>query len=333
LKRLRQAFSSDALPEGLKRLTVEHRRELAKSSRERYLKERINSDKRVVLDVGEVGMIDVGRIRPRYDQPRTTSFNLSSIFDLAKSRKKRQVASIIIRPIEDDPEGFDFELIDGERRYISALIARVSLIKAERELEEKISDKDAYLTSAIANFCHEEHSPLEALDMIKRIMKDHKIGVTEAAETLGKSGSWGIQHERLGNLEISIRKMLEEEKISMTTAAELGKYPKEFQVKVLEDIIRERMTAAAAKMHIRCELKKEGLPIKRGKRGRQPSDDYEIMKVFIKGSIIKADGLLKMGGDALKSMFAHRDARDKEIVLAELDSLIGRIEDIKETIK
>jgi len=329
LKSLRQAYKEEVLPDGLRRLTVEHRQELAKCSREEHLQKRSKKDE-VTLKAGQVAWIDVGCIRPRYDQPRKC-FNLYSIFELARSRESEQVTSIILDLIENDPDGFSFAIRDGERRWISALISDSKKIKSE--VAEKRSREDAYLISAVANFCKEDHTPLEILEMVQRIMKEQSMSISAVARTLGRSDVWGQQHLRLGNVHSTIIKMLEEGKISLTTASELGKHPKDFQLKALDAITSEKMNTALAKMHIRNELGKAGLPIKTGKRGRKPSDDYEILKVFVNGCIKKADGLLKMGDEALSDLFAHRSKEDKELALIELDSLMGRINDIKEAIQ
>lgn len=329
LRDLRQAYRKEVLPDGLKRLTVEHRQELAKCSREEYLKKRYKKED-MILKAGQVAWIDVGCIRPKYDQPRKC-FNLYSIFELARSRESEQVASIILDPTEDDPDGFSFAIRDGERRFISTLISGSNKIKSE--VAEKRSSEDAYLISAVANFCHEDHTPLEILEMIQRIMREQDMTVSAVARALGRSDVWGHQHLRLGNVHSTIIKMLEEGTISLTTASELGKHSKEFQLRALDAITKEKMTTNIAKMHIRNELGKAGLPIKTGKRGRRPSDDYEILKAFIDACIKKADGLLNMGNEALRDMFTNRSREDKELALAELDSLVGRISDIKEAIE
>jgi ParB family chromosome partitioning protein len=330
LKNLRQAYEKEILPDGLRRLTLEHRQELARFSKEEYLKKRYKEQNEVTLTAGQVAWIDVGCIRPRYDQPRKC-FNLYSIFELARSRESEQVTSIILDPIENDPEGFSFVIRDGERRWLSALISNSSKIKSE--VAEKRSLKDTYLISAVANFCKEDHTPLEILEMIQRIMKEHGMSVSAVSRALGRSDTWGQQHLRLGNVHSTIIKMLEDGKISLTTASELGKYSKDFQMRALNTITSEKMSTAVAKMHIRNELGKAGLPIKTGKRGRRPSDDYEILKAFIKSFIGKSDGLLRMGNEKLRNMFSHRDQQEKEVVIAELDSLMGRISDIKEAIE
>src|SRR4029079_12381589 len=76
--------------------------------------------------------IDVARIRPNPDQPRT-QFSEESIAELAQSIAERG----ILQPILLRPDGENYMIVAGERRWRAAQVARLHAIPAiVREIDD-----------------------------------------------------------------------------------------------------------------------------------------------------------------------------------------------------
>lgn len=162
---------------------------------------------------GVLAMIAHKRIRKFMGQPRRY-FDPEKMKELARSiRSKGQKVPIEVKPIVGDPEA-DYELVDGERRWLACGMAEVptmlAWVKEIKDAEEQFVD------SVVSNFGREGHTPLETAHAIVRIMANKSYAgltrtaqIEQAADLFARSSAWIYQHLNLLNLHPEVQQMLE----------------------------------------------------------------------------------------------------------------------------
>jgi len=148
--------------------------------------------------------IPIDLIRPFKDQPRK-HFDESGLELLSGSMEEYdQQEPIKVRKIKDPK--YQFELIDGERRFRSARLAGLKEIQA---IIRKVRDEDEqFAISLILNFGKKKHTDLEAADAINRLKVKNGMSEIEIAKMLGQSQSWVNQHAWLSKLIPEVREMM-----------------------------------------------------------------------------------------------------------------------------
>lgn len=123
--------------------------------------------------------IPVGRIRANPNQPRT-AFGDDAMHSLAESIRKVG----ILQPVVVRPDGFDYVLVAGERRWRAAQQAGLGEIPALiRETDER-----GQLTEAlIENLQREDLSPLEEAAAYQQLEEDFGMTHAQIGEQVGRS--------------------------------------------------------------------------------------------------------------------------------------------------
>lgn len=151
--------------------------------------------------------IEVSRIRPNPSQPRR-HFDENALAELAASIAERGV----LQPIIVRPQGEDFELVAGERRWRAAQRAQLHQIPAlVRDMVSGVSAEIAL----IENVQRENLSAIEEAQAYQELTAKHGHSQDEVGRLVGKSRSHVANLLRLLDLPGDVRDMLLRGDISM----------------------------------------------------------------------------------------------------------------------
>jgi ParB family chromosome partitioning protein len=156
---------------------------------------------------GGVREIEVARIRPNPNQPRV-QFDEEALDELAESIRLRGV----LQPILLRPDGDDYMIIAGERRWRASQRARLHAIPAiVREIDESTTAEIAL----IENIQRMDLNPLEEADGYRQLIERHGHTQDEVGRIVHKSRSHVANLLRLLELPEFVRQSLLKGDISM----------------------------------------------------------------------------------------------------------------------
>jgi ParB family chromosome partitioning protein len=255
--------------------------------------------------------VDIEDILPNPLQPRLR-FDPKSIENLAESIKE----SGIIQPLLVVPDGENYKLIVGERRWRAAQKAglrRVPVlirsIPAERQLE----------ISLIENLHREDLNPLEIALVYKRLIEEMNYTQQDIADRVGMDRSSITNYLRLLTLPRVVQDYLAQDKISMGHARALVSVENpEFQISLAQDIVHKGLTVRDVERII-SSLKKGQL---RPPRGQKADPDLQAVE----------EELVKQLG-AKFSIVCNRKKGTIRIFYFSLDDLNRIYEKIKGVVK
>ena len=198
---------------------------------------------------GGVREIEVARIRPNPNQPRT-HFDESALNELAESISERGVLQpILVRPHGD---GATYEIIAGERRWRAAQRARLHTIPAlVRDAGEEITAELAL----IENVQREDLNPIEEAQAYQKLIE--RVGLTQEAlaSRFGRDRSYITNYLRLLRLPDDLQRLVEDGRLSTGHARTVLGLPHIDQQRrvarhVLEKGLSVRATEALVKKHL-----------------------------------------------------------------------------------
>jgi ParB family chromosome partitioning protein len=203
--------------------------------------------------------LDPARVKPFADQPRK---RFRGIAKLAQSIKTvGQVTPILVTDC-DDPD-YDAELVDGERRLRACLKGGMKV----RVAFDAADGASRYLRSVAANFCRQDHDPVETMEAVLALRKS---GASDAqiADAFGKTPSWVATYASLRKLSPPVldeMKIAGDEKgqtraqkrgrgrLTLSVALLLVRLPPEQQLKMLYRIQAGKMSMAQARTFVHRE--------------------------------------------------------------------------------
>jgi ParB family transcriptional regulator, chromosome partitioning protein len=166
---------------------------------------------------GGVREIEVSRIKRNPNQPRV-DFNEEALDELADSIRERG----ILQPILLRPNGGDYMIIAGERRWRAAQRAQLHAIPAiVREVDESTIAELAL----IENIQREDLNPLEEAEGYKQLIKRHGHTQDGVSRIVHKSRSHVANLLRLLDLPEFVRDALARGEISMGHARAVATAP------------------------------------------------------------------------------------------------------------
>ena len=185
--------------------------------------------------------VQVGRIRPNPNQPRTR-FTEESIDELADSIAQRGV----LQPILLRPSGEGYEIVAGERRWRAAQKARLHSIPA---IIREFDDSATAEIALIENIQREDLNPLEEAEGYRQLIKRHGRGQDEVARLVNKSRSHVANMLRLLDLPEFVRQSLLQGDISMghARAVAAAEDPEALTREILAKGLSVRQAEALAK--------------------------------------------------------------------------------------
>jgi ParB family chromosome partitioning protein len=156
---------------------------------------------------GGVREIEIARIRPNPNQPRI-QFDEGSLGELAESISERGV----LQPILLRPDGDDYQIIAGERRWRAAQKARLHVIPAiVREIDESTTAELAL----IENIQRQDLNALEEAEGYRQLIKAHGHTQDGVGKIVHKSRSHVTNLLRLLDLPELVKQSLLKGDISM----------------------------------------------------------------------------------------------------------------------
>ncbi len=176
---------------------------MARQSLGRGLSALLGDDQATHSNINE---IDIELIRPNPDQPRTR-FTEAALENLAQSIR----ANGVVQPIVVRPQGSQFEIVAGERRWRAA--QRAGLRKIPAAVRE-VSDDKLLELALIENIQREELNPIEEANAYRKLIDN--IGLTQeaVAQSVGRDRTLIATSLRLLKLPDDIQKLIEEAKLS-----------------------------------------------------------------------------------------------------------------------
>jgi ParB family chromosome partitioning protein len=166
-------------------------------------------------DRGELQRIRLGDIRPNPYQPRRT-FDEAELADLESSlRANGLLQPITVRPAANAK---GFELVAGERRLRAASRLGWSEIPA---LVRNLDDKALLTLALVENLQRADLDPLEEAEGYQRLIDEFELTQQQVADVVGKDRSTVANMLRLLGLPASVRRLVQESKITLGHARAL----------------------------------------------------------------------------------------------------------------
>lgn len=176
--------------------------------------------------------IDVNSIITNKNQPRK-SFSDEALEELVNSIKKFGILQpILVRKVNDK-----YEIIAGERRFRSALLAGLKKVPV---IVKNLEEKEAFSLSIIENIQREDLNPIEEANAYHELVEKYNYKQQEISEIIGKSRSHIANLMRLLTLPEKVKKYLIQEKIEMGHARALVNY--ENAEDIIDYIVDNKLT-------------------------------------------------------------------------------------------
>ncbi|HAT9259638.1 TPA: ParB/RepB/Spo0J family partition protein [Legionella pneumophila subsp. pneumophila] len=123
--------------------------------------------------------IVLGKYQPR----KHGKISKESLQDLVESIKEQGVLQpIIVREMDDEK----YELIAGERRYLSALEIGLTVIPC---LIKNVNEREAFAIALIENIQREQLTLLEESESLLKLKDEHFLSVDQVSKIIGKPRS------------------------------------------------------------------------------------------------------------------------------------------------
>ncbi len=132
---------------------------------------------------GESLLVNIGVIKPRpFSMRQGHDRSESELKTLAESIAQHGILQpLVVRHLLDDMEGYEYELVAGERRYLAASMA---------EFEEipvtvcELNEREAFMVSLVENLQRENLNPIEETEGILKLLSLHLELDTEQVKSL-----------------------------------------------------------------------------------------------------------------------------------------------------
>ncbi len=228
-------------------------------------------------------MIPCNRIRRYKHQPRR-HFDEKDMRDLEDSiREVGVVNAIKVKAVKDDPL-YDYELVDGERRWRASQTVGVPLIKAIIEQGALTEDEfQQFVVSVASNFGSVAHPVLEKAEAMKRL-KDGGKTVEQIARICTCSPGSVYQHLGLLRLHPEVQALMSHEqprsrRLNFTMAMSMVILPLDLQVEFATMVTTHKMSIAKARHWMRQKALSHGHRI--GSLSHTPTKDWQKFSTFI----------------------------------------------------
>lgn len=300
---------------------------------------RINPDSTASSE--RVEYIRHNRIRRFCDQPRTY-FDPIQLRELADSiQEVGLICPILVKPIVDDPD-HDYELVDGERRWLACGMIKLKVMRA---IVDPLANADNhFLRSVVSNFGRVGHTPLETARAISRIRDSESMSTLSAGEQIrriarmcARSEPWVYQHLSLLRLDHSVLARMEpsvprEQRLDFSIAMYMTRLHPEFQKQLADEIVSKGMNLKEARFFVRKMAEEAGAQAGQAKRKRPPVNDYRILERLLQGFHKHIGQFQRLSVDALYLLFRRRNEVDREQTIYFIDQTIHRLQELREKI-
>lgn len=228
-----------------------------------------------VYEGDELTEIDIERIRPNAQQPRTR-FDDNELGNLAASiRENGVVQPILVRKSLDG-----YELVAGERRWRASQLAGLETIPA---VVRKIDDGKLLEIALLENIQRQELNPVEEAVAYRKLIDSIGLTQDELSERIGKPRTHIATYLRFLKLPDDIQKLVQEERISAGHArALLMTEDQGIQRQVSRKILEEGLSVRATERLIKGLSSPNKVPSGKGKTGNTTTTDPNVKAAEIR---------------------------------------------------
>lgn len=206
------------------------------------------------------------KLRRNPYQPRDY-FDEEALRDLTQSISQHGVLQPIV--VRETIKGYD--IVVGERRFRASQLANKDSVPA---IIKNLTDEEMLELAIIENLQRENLKPLEEAKSYATMMEELNLKQQDVADRLGKSRSYIANVLRLLNLSPSVKKLINEEKISSAHGRTLLGLDKKHQLdQVAKKVVKEHMSVRALEEYIK-QLNAQGQDKK--KKTKQPKPNFLV---------------------------------------------------------
>lgn len=181
-----------------------------------------------------VTVVPLALIQPSEYNPRK-SFDEHGLTELADSISQHGVLQPIgLRPIPDTDR---YEIVYGERRYRSSLIAGKENIPAF--IYDTLSDNDAEEKAITENLQRQDIAPMEEAEAFLRLIESGRYDAKSLAIQVGKSPAYIRTRMKLTSLISEIATLLDNDDITVSVASEICRYGEDIQKEVYDKHLKD----------------------------------------------------------------------------------------------
>lgn len=277
------------------------------------------------------------KVQPRIHFDETALEELKASIEEVGLRKPVEVVLI-----EGDPD-HDYELVDGERRWICHRRMGQETIKAI--IGEAEDEDEQFVHSVVSNMAHEPHMSLEIAFAIDRILKSRMVAklptktqrIEKVARIFARSPAWVYQHLHILELHPDVQALLGpsadgEGRLTFSVAIFLSGLSPELQLKIARHVIEKSLNLNQARTYARRVAEEAGESAGRG-RGRMPSDDYRSLRAFISRLGESTDTILDMPSGAFDRMFENRSPKDRDAMVGQIRECLSGLRQLLEYVE
>lgn len=228
-----------------------------------------------VYEGDELTEIDIERIRPNAQQPRTR-FDDNELGNLAASIRENGVVQPIL--VRKSPDGY--ELVAGERRWRASQLAGLETIPA---VVRKIDDGKLLEIALLENIQRQELNPVEEAVAYRKLIDSIGLTQDELSERIGKPRTHIATYLRFLKLPDDIQKLVQEERISAGHArALLMTEDQGIQRQVSRKILEEGLSVRATERLIKGLSSPNKTPSGTGKTANTATTDPNVKAAEIR---------------------------------------------------
>ena len=267
---------------------------------------------------GSTSEVFLEDIYPNPDQPRK-AFDENAMNDLASSIREHGVISPIV--VNREPEG-KYMIIAGERRYRAAKMAGLEKIPV---IIREYTEKEIQEISLIENLQREDLNPIEAAYGMKKLMEEYKLTHEVLAERLGKSRPAIANTLRLLTLADEVVELVREGKLSSGHARTLVPVPREEQLQLARECVKEGWSVREAERAVKQYLNTpEVLAKEKAKQNALANAELKHLVERLRQTLGTKVSLI--GTDKKGRIYIDYYTRDDLDRISELLDIIGRME-------
>ena len=158
--------------------------------------------------------LDIDRVSPNRYQPRE-HFDGDRLDELAQSIRENG----IIQPIVVRPQGDDFQIVAGERRWRAAQRAGLRRVPA---VINHVTDEKLLEVALVENIQRQDLTPVETAKALRLLLDEHGLTQEALADRVGMKRPTVTNYLRLLSLAEPVREALEQGRLDMGHARALG---------------------------------------------------------------------------------------------------------------
>ncbi len=181
-----------------------------------------------------VDLLQRGQYQPRKDM------NYEALEELSQSIKSQGIIQpIIVRPLTNQPENKQYEIIAGERRWQAAKLAGLPQVPV---IIRDLTDEAAMAMALIENIQREDLNAIEEATALARLLNEFDLTHQEIADHVGKSRTTVTNLLRLLTLNDSVKKLVEHGDLSAGHAKVLLALPDDKQQVIAKQVVSQNLS-------------------------------------------------------------------------------------------